>query len=903
MSKAENLSKLLAEKEKLKEENNQLKNQLQQLKEDERNTEFYSKQDESIYPEKLLSFLSQTTEELNNFSSGQDIYAYIADKLHYLIPDATIIINKCYPSKNIIEIKATAGAEKKRKKVFSILGSQLEGKKFNISNTDPKPTLNGLKKYEHGLYELMFQQIPKDNCIKLEKLFSSKNIYGVGFRANNKLLAYAIICLPKKKNINNAVFLHLLASQISLFLQKNEAERELKKSEQLHRQITENMVDMVSITDKKGNFLYLSPAHKKTLGYDPEELMGKSIFDLLHPNDTARIYHLFNENIKDNSAAKAEYRYRRKDGKYIWLESNGNILKSENNNDEGAIFATREITHTKEAYNNLSFISSSGFKFLQIQNKEEIFQYIGRKISNNYKNSIVFVNSYHPEKNVLKPEFISGIDSSMNKLTKISGLNPDKMEFTLANKHLNLHKGTLLKINSSRYRYNFPDFPLDKFKEFKKLLNINIIYYIGLSVEKELFGNIVIVTRNNEKIEENETIEAFARQASLALFRKKMEQKLRNAKQKAEEADRLKSAFLANMSHEIRTPMNGILGFSQLLRTRQVSGDKKNAFLDQIINNSKQLLTLINDIIDISKIEAGQLEIYQAETNLNELMDETYQLFQSYQNNQVRLKLEKGLENEKSQIFTDKHRLKQVLTNLISNAFKFTSYGEIVLGYKLIENAFLKFYVKDTGEGISKKAQKIIFDRFKQADRSSTKNFSGTGLGLAISKEITEMLEGKIWVESKKKEGSDFYFTIPYKPSSTEYGKKKTTDLKENYNWQDKTVLIVEDDESSFVLLSTSLQETKIKILHASNGKEAVEKIKEGNKVDIVLMDIQLPLMNGYEATKEIRKINQDIPVIAQTAYAMQGDYNKSMEAGCNDHINKPVDTKTLMRKMDQFLS
>jgi CheY-like chemotaxis protein len=174
---------------------------------------------------------------------------------------------------------------------------------------------------------------------------------------------------------------------------------------------------------------------------------------------------------------------------------------------------------------------------------------------------------------------------------------------------------------------------------------------------------------------------------------------------------------------------------------------------------------------------------------------------------------------------------------------------------------------------------------------------------LAVSKEITEMLEGKIWVESKKKEGSDFYFTIPYKPSSTEYGKKKTTDLKENYNWQDKTVLIVEDDESSFVLLSTSLQETKIKILHASNGKEAVEKIKEGNKVDIVLMDIQLPLMNGYEATKEIRKINQDIPVIAQTAYAMQGDYNKSMEAGCNDHINKPVDTKTLMRKMDQFLS
>jgi len=483
------------------------------------------------------------------------------------------------------------------------------------------------------------------------------------------------------------------------------------------------------------------------------------------------------------------------------------------------------------------------------------------------------------------------------------GVNPKNLEFNTKNKQFQLHKGTLFKINSKRYRYSFPNFSLQTFKEVQKLLNINIIYYIGLTIENHLFGNIVIVTKNNDTIENKETIEAFARQASLALFRKKMEQKLHTAKQQAEKADKLKSAFLANMSHEIRTPMNGILGFSQLLRRREIPDDKKNTFLDQIINNSKQLLTLINDIIDISKIEAGQLDIYESETNLNNLLDETYQLFTTHKNKNVRLILEKGLSHSESNIMTDSHRVKQVLINLISNALKFTLEGEITFGYYLNEQNELNFYVKDTGVGISKKEQKIIFDRFKQAENSKTKNLSGTGLGLAISKEITEKLNGRIWVESKANSGSCFYFTIPYKQILRNKKTKKTINQPNIFNWSDKTVLIVEDDKSSFILLSASLKKTNINIIHARNGEEAMEKIKDKNDINIVLMDIHIPGMNGYEAAKTIKNSKKNIPVIAQTAYAMQGDYKKSIDAGCDDHINKPVNTHILIKKMNQLLS
>ncbi|MGM0498491.1 MAG: ATP-binding protein, partial [Bacteroidota bacterium] len=329
--------------------------------------------------------------------------------------------------------------------------------------------------------------------------------------------------------------------------------------------------------------------------------------------------------------------------------------------------------------------------------------------------------------------------------------------------------------------------------------------------------------------------------------------------------------------------------------------EKESLFLSQIIKNSKQLLTLINDIIDISKIEACQLKIDESEVNLNVLMDELFNLFDKERNEELKLISHKGLKEEESNVITDQDRLKQVMNNLLSNALKFTESGSVTFGYEKKDENTLLFYVRDTGIGISKEQQNIIFDRFKQAEDGTTKKFSGTGLGLAISKELTELMGGNIRVTSQKKKGSEFAFTIPFKQ-----GRNTKTQATEDskptvYNWSDKTILVVEDNEANYLFLQACLAETGCTVIRASDGKTAIEKGIQSDTIDLILMDIQLPETDGITATKEIKKHKRNLPIIAQTAYAMQGDKEKTLDAGCNDYIEKPIDPQNLLKIISTF--
>lgn len=385
--------------------------------------------------------------------------------------------------------------------------------------------------------------------------------------------------------------------------------------------------------------------------------------------------------------------------------------------------------------------------------------------------------------------------------------------------------------------------------------------------------------------------------------RKEYEEQLEEARKKAEESDMLKSAFLANMSHEIRTPMNAILGFGQLLREKNLDREKQNKFLDIIVVRSKNLLQIINDIIDISKIEANQLNIENQQFSLNKVL---YELFSSFEaelaaqnKDRVKLEFKAELDKEASYIQSDEFRLKQILTNLISNAIKFTDKGKIDFGYKVDKNT-LRFFVHDTGIGIPKEALNHIFDRFRQADGSSTRQFGGTGLGLAISKQLVEMLGGKIWVKSEINKGSKFYFTIPFKTvkrniEMDKIKKEEVLDLSE------KCFMLVEDDTISMAYLEEILQPTKVKIVKAFDGEQAVEKFKE-EKIDLVLMDIHLPKMSGNKATQVIKNINRSVPVIAQSAFAMPDDKKESFKHGCDDYITKPIDHRLLFATIKKFL-
>lgn len=381
------------------------------------------------------------------------------------------------------------------------------------------------------------------------------------------------------------------------------------------------------------------------------------------------------------------------------------------------------------------------------------------------------------------------------------------------------------------------------------------------------------------------------------------------AKEHAEESDKLKSAFLSNMSHEIRTPMNAIIGFSNLLKDPDISKAEKEEFTQQITFNSNTLLQLIDDIIDISKIEAGQLIFEKKYFNINSLLSDLLITFLQKKNSiyskEIDLRLQPEIASSSFTIYTDPLRLQQVISNLVDNGLKFTNQGFVEFGYVIDENPsfpMIKFYVKDSGIGLTEEQQKLIFNRFTKIENDNNKLYRGTGLGLVISKNIVNLLGGQIYVESELNQGSTVYFTIPNNTYFGELDPKVANQTNEfKFNWKGKTILIAEDEKSNFRFLEVILKKTHVNILRAVNGLEAINIFKN-NTIDLILMDIKMPVMDGLEATREIKKLNKAIPIIALTAFAMQNDSNICKDAGCNDYISKPISQEKLFSTLDKYL-
>jgi len=374
------------------------------------------------------------------------------------------------------------------------------------------------------------------------------------------------------------------------------------------------------------------------------------------------------------------------------------------------------------------------------------------------------------------------------------------------------------------------------------------------------------------------------------------------AKEKAEESDRLKSAFLANMSHEIRTPMNGILGFAGLLKEPDLTGEEQQEFIEIIEQSGLRMLNIINDIVSISKVEAGQMEVSISETDINEQIDYINTFFKPEGlKNGIQLLCKKPLTGEDAIIKTDKEKVYAILTNLVKNAIKFTQVGSIEFGYQK-KGDFIEFYVKDTGSGVSKTHQKLIFERFRQGSESLNRKYEGAGLGLSISKAYVEMLGGQIWVESEEGKGSVFYFTLPYirKSEIKIISNHEIIPDVEEIRINNLQVLIAEDDEASEKLITVAIKKFSKEIIKVTTGAGAVDACRNNPGIDLVLMDIKMPVMDGYEATRQIRQFNTDVVIIAQSAFALTGDSEKAIEAGCNDYISKPmkqVELTDLIRK------
>jgi PAS domain S-box-containing protein len=392
--------------------------------------------------------------------------------------------------------------------------------------------------------------------------------------------------------------------------------------------------------------------------------------------------------------------------------------------------------------------------------------------------------------------------------------------------------------------------------------------------------------------------------------RRKIIDALREEKMKAQQSDKLKTAFLANMSHEIRTPMNAIIGFSNLLAIdKDINSERFNEYLGIIKKSGEHLLALIDDIIDIAKIESGEIQINPTVCNPYSIAKDVYNMFAAKLPLEGKpdlvIKFNCELPAEIN-IHCDSMRLKQVLVNLIGNAIKFTEKGSITLGMQLKDSNFIYFYVADTGIGIESQKQKVIFESFKQADDSIAPAYGGNGLGLAISKNLVELLGGTIWVESILNEGSCFHFTIPYNPvveniSINPAAIPSVHRQMNSYNGQ-HTILIAEDEESNFIYLRDYLSMRSLRILRAKNGLEAIS-ICLNNPISLVFMDIHMPKLNGYDATRRILQHNPLLPIVAQTAYALPQEREKCIEAGCVDYLSKPIYLNKLSEILDRYLS
>jgi DNA-binding response OmpR family regulator len=375
--------------------------------------------------------------------------------------------------------------------------------------------------------------------------------------------------------------------------------------------------------------------------------------------------------------------------------------------------------------------------------------------------------------------------------------------------------------------------------------------------------------------------------------------KLSIAKQKAEEAHELKSSFLQNLSHEIRTPLNGIMGFSQLLKIKDLADDVKNSYVDTIYQSSEKLLYIINNIIDLSKIETKQIEIQKGETSLSEIANEIYYSFKSFAANK-KLSFEMTSDENNTKIITDKEKTVLILSHLIDNAIKFTAEGRISFGFKLNSKAF-EFYVEDTGIGIDEDKMDRVFATFSQEENSMARSYEGLGLGLSISKQYVELMGGKIGVDSEKSKGSKFWFSIPYIQSLNEETSNKDLNILDFADYRNKSILIVEDDLINFYYLKELLSEMNAIIIHAKDGYEAID-FCNNKRIDIVLMDIQMPGMNGIDATREIRKSNSKIPIIAVSAYVDQENIDKMLEVGGNSFVEKPIDREILFQKISELI-
>lgn len=638
----------------------------------------------------------------------------------------------------------------------------------------------------------------------------------------------------------------------------------LRKSEQRFHDVAENipgLVYQIKMTpDGEFEMPYISKSAGRIFKQDIKEINSDALFARVHPDDLSALVESSGRSAKDLSPWSQEFRVMSSEGKYLWVQGRSMPRRQE---DMSTIWngVMIDITDRKKVE-------------LKIRENEEKLQEAQQiaKMGNFELDLLTYRIRW--SENFFKLLHID-IDDPEMKLGTFQNLIVPEERWKV--------KHYIRKTVDSRSSKTF---------DIKLQLKDQTVKYLQIS--------------GKPLMHENNEVTRIIGTAMDITRRKIHEIEVQEAREKAEESDRLKSIFLQTMSHELRTPLNAIIGFSDLMLNADSDPGQKQEFIPLINNSGKHLLSIIEDMFELSALETGQSKVVRDEIRLPEFFDDIIPGIEEYQHQIEKQHLELAYipeQNNSGFVFeSDKSKLSKVLTILLSNALKFTEKGKIEFGYEKLEKD-LRFFVRDSGVGIPEEKHQLIFERFRQAEESPTRTFEGVGLGLSICKIIAELLHADIWVDSTVGEGSTFYFKLKdVLPENSPVKPEKQPENNQYSMLSGKNILVVEDESSNMKLLEIILRRKGFRIVKAASGMEAVELFSSNPSIDLVLMDLKMPVMSGFDATREIMKLKPGIPVIAITAYALEGDRQKAIQAGCVDYISKPVNSKILIQKIEQHL-
>jgi PAS domain S-box-containing protein len=666
--------------------------------------------------------------------------------------------------------------------------------------------------------------------------------------------------------------------------ERKKAEKEMQLAFENWNRTFQSMHNGIALLDASQRIIQTNGAFRNFLNVKETELFEISYSQLFLDEKFSNNKNPFERMKKSRACEKSEIEINDK----IYEVLVDPILNTERE-ITGAVLIMNDITQRKRDENIQQILHEITSNQLLDKSIEELLSFVRNELSKVIDSTNFFVALYQPDTDTLKKVIFEDEKDDFIEWDASKSLTGQVMKL-----------GKPLLLN----REMETRFAAENNIE---LLGSPAACWLGvpiLSRDKNI-GVMVVQSYTDENAYDMATMRLLvliAHELSIIIERNKMIADLVAAKDKAEESDRLKSAFLANMSHEIRTPMNGILGFAELLKEPKLSGEEQQMFIEIIEKSGERMLNIINDLISISKIESRQMDIYFSKTNVNEQLDFLYNFFKlEAKQKKLALIVNHPLPKVESEINTDKEKLYAILTNLIKNSLKFTNSGTIEFGYTFDGGKYL-FYVKDTGIGIAEKKQKTIFERFVQANSGMSSVYDGAGLGLAISKAYVEMLGGEIWVKSFPGEGTSFYFTLPVKlDSENESGKILEIETIAIEKGSAVTLLIAEDDETSLFYLKHVLKTCNVNILVAKTGEEAVEMCRKHQQIELVLMDINLPVIDGHIAAQIIKGFSPELPIVAQTAFALDEDKEKFKDT-FDDYITKPIKADELKQKIRKYL-